>query len=100
MSTLLREQRFQLTGDARLQFWRETYSVALEAITAGLGFIPDSAQIFEIVRAAGEIADSSMAAHLTRNHIEFPDTAVDLWEQRRRGAGGLPPPVVRAANEG
>lgn len=84
----LRDQRFQLSGDARLQFWREAYLTALQAcITGELSGerYPPQGWQRELVKVASEIADHSLAAHLTRNDVQFPDAAVDLWERIRKG---------------
>ncbi len=62
---------FQLNGDARLQFWRETYLAALPALLGVLapGAV-DSAQLIAVCRSACDLADMATAQHLARNDRE------------------------------
>lgn len=83
----LRDQRFQLTGDARLQFWREAYLVALPTLIEAKRdheWTPSMAAA--ITAAARDIADMAMAQHLLVNDVEAPDALVDLWTKTRGGS--------------
>ncbi len=73
-------QRFQLNGDARLQFWREVYRDAMGGLIqafAPYGVSPDTTR--QIATMAAELADMACAQHLLRNDAEWPDVNVDYW---------------------
>lgn len=86
----LRDQRFQLSGDARLQFWREAYLRALPALIAACphGGLGDGGWLRQLTAAAETIADSSLAAHLQRNDVEWPDSCVDVERQAQKNLRG------------
>lgn len=69
--------RFDLNGDARLQFWRETYLTALTPLVAVLapGAV-DSFQLAAVSRSACALADLALAQHLARNDRERLDRAI------------------------
>ncbi len=77
----LREQRFQLTGDARLQFWRETYLGCVQSLIAASPYLGDPSQMRALARMAATIADVALAEHLLRNDVNWPDSNVDLQRQ-------------------
>jgi hypothetical protein len=61
------ERRYQLSGDGRLDFWREAYLVALGArLPTALGPIYDQGQLTRVADAAALSADLAVAGHLLR----------------------------------
>lgn len=62
---------FELNGDGRLQFWRETYLAALPSLVAVLapGAV-DVLQLASVARAACSLADLALAQHMARNDRE------------------------------
>jgi hypothetical protein len=62
---------FDLNGDARLLFWRETYLAALPPLVAVLapGAV-DVMQLAAVARAACSLADLALAQHMARNDRE------------------------------
>lgn len=63
-----RRAAFQLSGDARLQFWRDVYLASLPPLLATLP--PGNATSFAVLgvaRLAADAADTAVAQHLSRN---------------------------------
>lgn len=63
-----RRVALQLNGDARLQFWRDVYLVALPPLLATLP--PGNATTIAVLgctRMASDAADAAVAQHLSRN---------------------------------
>lgn len=90
-----RRPAHQLSGDARLQFWREAFVVALPPLIQALGLqASDSLQLAFAAGAARGVADMALAAHLARNEpgaleriVELVNEQVTRFEALRNGSG-------------
>lgn len=84
-------ERYQLSGDPRLEFWRQTYLTVMPALIAQLGpAAADSGQLGLICRGAMAIADLSCALHLQRCDRERLDLTVENAIAWLRQFDGVP----------
>jgi len=80
----------QLSGDARLQFWRDVYLAALPPLLATLP--PGNAGTFSVLgvtRLACDAADAALAQHLARNVRGELDSLVESLLADPKSTGSL-----------